>query len=86
MHRRHWYTAHREHLYQWLVRTRLGHPQVTWLYLSWNLLIVSPLLWLVQTRPALAPVALSVAVAIGALVWLGGKRAMIERAKRGRID
>lgn len=86
MHRRHWYTAHREHLYQWLVRSGLSHAQVTGLYLVWNLLVVMPLLWLAQARPAFAPFALLVAVAIGAFVWLGAKRTMIERIKRGSMN
>jgi UDP-N-acetylmuramyl pentapeptide phosphotransferase/UDP-N-acetylglucosamine-1-phosphate transferase len=84
LHRRRWYTAHREHLYQWLVRGRLGHAQVTMLYLGWNLLVVLPLLWLAQVRPGAAPIALLGAVALGALLWLGAKRTMIERTKRGR--
>jgi UDP-N-acetylmuramyl pentapeptide phosphotransferase/UDP-N-acetylglucosamine-1-phosphate transferase len=84
--RRRWYTAHREHLYQWLVRSRLGHPQVTTLYLAWNLLVVLPLLWLAHARPALAPLVLGLAVALGATAWLGAKRSMIGRIKSGRTD
>lgn len=86
LHRRHWYTAHREHLYQWLVRSHLSHAQVTSLYLVWNLLVVLPSLWLAQARPALAPLAVFGAVALGIVSWIGMKRRLLERARRGRMN
>ncbi|GAA0706949.1 glycosyltransferase family 4 protein [Dokdonella soli] len=39
---RRWYSAHREHLYQWLVRCGFSHARVVALYMGWNLLIVLP--------------------------------------------
>ena len=44
-HGRRWYTAHREHLYQWGVRCGLSHASVSAGYLCWNLLFVLPLAW-----------------------------------------
>jgi UDP-N-acetylmuramyl pentapeptide phosphotransferase/UDP-N-acetylglucosamine-1-phosphate transferase len=77
---RRWYTAHREHLYQWLVRSGLGHARTTLLYLTWNLLVVLPLLALASARPAFAPFALLVAAAGAWWLWHGTKRAMLARA------
>ena len=37
---RRWYSAHREHLYQWLVRCGYSHARVVALYMGWNLVIV----------------------------------------------
>jgi UDP-N-acetylmuramyl pentapeptide phosphotransferase/UDP-N-acetylglucosamine-1-phosphate transferase len=79
-HRRRWYTAHREHLYQWLVRSGLGHARTTMLYLGWNLLVVLPLLAVSRAWPALAPVALAAAAGLAWLLWHRTKTAMIERA------
>ncbi len=41
---RRWYSAHREHLYQWLVRSGRSHPRVVALYALWNLGVVVPVL------------------------------------------
>lgn len=41
---RRWYSAHREHLYQWLARSGFSHVGVAGLYMGWNLLVVLPAL------------------------------------------
>lgn len=43
---RRWYTPHREHLYQWLVRSGMSHASGGACYLGWNLLAAAPLAWL----------------------------------------
>ncbi|HET6433169.1 glycosyl transferase family 4 [Dyella sp.] len=43
---RRWYSAHREHLYQWLVRKGAGHGRVGLAYAAWNVLVLAPLAWL----------------------------------------
>lgn len=73
---RRWYSAHREHLYQWLARSGFSHAQVVVLYMGWNLLIVLPVVyWMNRASashaswaPALALYALAVAL------WWWGKR------------
>lgn len=40
---RRWYSAHREHLYQWLVRKGATHRQVGIGYAAWNLAVCAPL-------------------------------------------
>ncbi|MCC6595769.1 MAG: glycosyl transferase family 4, partial [Rhodanobacteraceae bacterium] len=80
------YSAHREHLYQWLVRTGLSHARVVALYLAWNLLIVVPaLLWINRPQAHAAGSGMLLAVyAAGTGVWLAGKRWCLRQvARRG---
>jgi UDP-N-acetylmuramyl pentapeptide phosphotransferase/UDP-N-acetylglucosamine-1-phosphate transferase len=78
---RRWYTAHREHFYQWLVRRGRSHAQVDLLFSTWNLLIVLPAYLLIQTDmlPSL-PVLIAVSLA-GATVWLLGRRHLLREAR-----
>ncbi len=51
-----WYSAHREHLYQWLARSDFSHAQVVGLYALWNLCIALPCaLIFVHWRDLFAP-------------------------------
>ena len=45
---RRWYDAHREHLYQGLVRSGYSHARVVCLYFGWNLLVALPAMLLIQ--------------------------------------
>lgn len=86
---RRWYSAHREHLYQWLVRSGFSHAQVVALYMTWNLLLVLPVVcWM--NRPSAPPIAPGAAVAAALAVyasataaWWFGKRWCLDAA-RGR--
>lgn len=85
---RRWYSAHREHLYQWLVRAGFSHARVVALYMGWNVLIVLPtLLWI--NRPSATTtngVAQAVAVyALGVAVWWFGKRWCLRRVAAGGV-
>lgn len=91
---RRWYSAHREHLYQWLVRSGFSHAQVVTMYMGWNLLVALPAaVWLVastMTEPAaVAPGWLSPAAGIhialattllAVLVWWLAKRWCLRHA------
>ena len=96
---RRWYSAHREHLYQWLVRSGFSHARVVGFYMAWNLLVVVPaLLWVhresaimgassrghAMSLPAGSEVLFSI-YAIGALVWVFGKRYCLNRCKDSRV-
>lgn len=89
---RRWYSAHREHLYQWLVRSGFSHVRVTLLYIGWNLLVVTPaLLWVVASadqRGTTARTALTIVYALAVTLWVVGKRYCLNinrRALRPRI-
>ncbi len=97
---RRWYSAHREHLYQWLARSGFSHAGVVALYMGWNLVIVLPVVaWINRAPGAWMPIAnanaqmregsgLGAAVmvyAVGIVVWIVGKRWCFAGArKRGR--
>ena len=88
---RRWYSAHREHLYQWLVRCGNSHARVVAYYMGWNLLIVLPVIgWMnrsIASEVGSAPsgfgeAALVYAVAVAA--WcVGKKRCVTIVRKRG---
>lgn len=93
---RRWYSAHREHLYQWLVRSGFSHAQVVTMYMGWNLLVAMPAaVWLASSTRAV-PVDslrgwLSTAAGfhiflattlLGVLLWWLGKRWCLGHAHR----
>ncbi|HUD42747.1 MAG TPA: glycosyl transferase family 4 [Dokdonella sp.] len=59
---RRWYSAHREHLYQWLVRSGRSHPRVVALYALWNLGIVVPVLCWVNRSPRVSGTMSNIAI------------------------
>ncbi|HEY6893335.1 MAG TPA: glycosyltransferase family 4 protein [Rhodanobacteraceae bacterium] len=96
---RRWYSAHREHLYQWLVRSGFSHARVVALYMGWNLVIALPVVaWVNRGPGAWMPIAnanvemregsgLGAAVAVYALglaVWIAGKRWCLAAPARRR--
>lgn len=62
-----WYTAHREHAYQWLVRSGLGHGRVVLLYLAWNLLVALPAALATVRWPQFGPWLLAAVSLLGVL-------------------
>ncbi|WP_233510842.1 MraY family glycosyltransferase [Dyella psychrodurans] len=76
---RRWYTAHREHLYQWIVRRGCTHAAGSAWYVGWNLLVAAPLTAMAFKRPGMGLVACIVTYAIAAIVWLLAKRRLIRR-------
>ncbi len=76
---RRWYTAHREHLYQWLVRRGASHAWADAAYLGWNLLIAAPMTWLAWSHLTLA-LPITMAAYLGATaIWLSLKRRFVRR-------
>ncbi len=92
---RRWYSAHREHLYQWMTRAGMSHVRVVAWYMAWNLLVVLPVLWWINRMPAaqagiesLAP-GYPFAAAIyllAAALWIFGKRWCTRRVKSPRTQ
>jgi UDP-N-acetylmuramyl pentapeptide phosphotransferase/UDP-N-acetylglucosamine-1-phosphate transferase len=85
---RRWYSAHREHLYQWMVRAGMPHARVVGWYMGWNLAVVAPVLWLLNhdLHPA-APLGAAAAVlvyGVGVASWVFGKRWCLDKVKSRR--
>ena len=79
---RRWYSAHREHLYQWLVRSGYSHVQVTMFYVGWNLLVVVPALLWVNASADKQGLALAVVYALAVVLWVVGKRYCLNMNRR----
>ena len=77
-----WYTPHREHLYQWLVRRGRSHRRVALGYFSWNVLICVPVAWIAFRWPAAGPVCFGATYLLGAAVWRTGKQYCLRRRER----
>lgn len=81
---RRWYSAHREHLYQWLVRGGWSHARTVTCYMAWNLLIVLPVVyWMNRSPQARASTGIGAVAALHAVavvLWWWGKRACLGRA------
>lgn len=72
---RRWYKAHREHLYQWLVRVRHSHGQVVSMYMLWNLALVMPLLlWMQRLSKSLSWLMVMCVYVFAAIVWYFSKQ------------
>ncbi len=77
---RRWYTAHREHLYQWLIRGGRSHARVAMGYLGWNLVVVLPVCVVIARWPAAAMPATLAVLALAAMAWWLGKGAVRRNA------
>jgi UDP-N-acetylmuramyl pentapeptide phosphotransferase/UDP-N-acetylglucosamine-1-phosphate transferase len=73
-----WYTAHREHLYQWMTRAGGSHAKTDGAYMLWNLIIVTPAAWMSVHRPGNGLVSCIAVYAASALAWWCGKRACLQ--------
>ena len=82
--RRRWYNAHREHVYQWLVRCGLTHAQADALYLAWNLLIALPLACAAVHWPTYAFAMFVLAYVLAIVIHCAVRRACLQsiRARR----
>lgn len=87
--RRRWYSAHREHLYQWLVRCGWNHARVVAAYMAWNSVVAVPtMLWIqggatsMEERTARGEVALFAVFALAAGIWVAGKQWCLRRRIR----
>lgn len=77
-----WYTPHRQHLYQWLVRVKWSHARTDVAYMTWNLLVAAPLAWLAWRWPAHGAAFCVVAWLAAAIAWHTGKRACLAAVRR----
>jgi hypothetical protein len=86
---RRWYSAHREHLYQWMTRTGMSHARVVIWYMGWNVLLVLPVLWWINRVPSqVVPQPLQPGYgwaagvyALAVTLWICGKRYCERRVR-----
>jgi Fuc2NAc and GlcNAc transferase len=76
---RRWYTAHREHLYQWLVRRGQTHARSAGFYMAWNLLVAAPAAFLASVRSAMAMSVCIAVYTVAAATWIVSKRRCLRR-------
>ncbi|KAA9132054.1 glycosyltransferase family 4 protein [Marinihelvus fidelis] len=75
-----WYTAHRNHLYQRLIRHGWSHGRVLWVYQGANVFFVVPMIVLADKNPGTAWLTVGICVTLMVAVWtvstahLGGVR------------
>lgn len=81
---RRWYQPHREHLYQWLIRSGWSHAQVALAWLGWNLLVLLPVCLLMLRRPDMAPGLTLLVLALALALWWYGKGAIRRGYRRKR--
>ena len=81
---RRWYAPHREHLYQWLVRSGFSHAQVVLGFVGFNVLVVLPHMFIARFYPALSAPALLSAILVATFLWVRGKRYCLSRLRSGR--
>nr|WP_199040328.1 glycosyltransferase family 4 protein [Dyella sp. ASV24] len=82
---RRWYTAHREHLYQWMVRSGFTHATGGACYLGWNMLVAAPLAFLAWACPTWAVPVFFGTYLIATAVWIVMKRQCLRRVgNKGR--
>jgi UDP-N-acetylmuramyl pentapeptide phosphotransferase/UDP-N-acetylglucosamine-1-phosphate transferase len=76
---RRWYAPHREHLYQWLVRSGRTHARADALYMGWNLLVAAPAASVAKFHPSMALFACAVVYTAGGATWIVTKRRCVRR-------
>ncbi|NII10442.1 glycosyltransferase family 4 protein [Oleiagrimonas sp. C23AA] len=80
---RRWYSAHREHLYQWLVRRGWSHARTGCLYMIWNLISIPVVLFAWHAPQHGLTLALCW-YALGAALWWIGRMRCLKLARAGR--
>ncbi len=81
---RHFWKRHREHLYQWLIRTGWSHARVFRTWLAWNVLIVLPALAVAQRATTAGWYCAAIVYAFGMVIWILSKRRLVRRARSAR--
>lgn len=83
LNKRRWTKPHREHLYQWLIRTGRSHAHVAMFYLAWCLFVIAPGIVTIKHWPSHAPLIAVSILAVEAILWWTTKRRLL-RDRRSR--
>lgn len=76
---RRWYSAHREHLYQWMTRRGGTHARTDAWFLMWNVLLAGPFSWLAFSHLNMGmPITMGFYL-VATVVWLALKRRCLRR-------
>ena len=78
---RRWYTAHREHLYQWLVRCGWSHARTDAAYMLWNVSVAAPAAWAAWRWPGQGPWWCVAVYALGVTIRETGKRRCLRHGR-----
>jgi len=78
--RRFW-TRHREHLYQWLIRSGWTHARVTLVWTAWNLLVALPMGLLALRMPEHAWMCAAIVYASGMSIWSITRHRLLARGQ-----
>lgn len=81
---RRWTRPHREHLYQWLVRSGHGHAGVSLAYLGWDAAVVGWLFWRGPDR-AVGPLSCVLVYLLASGLWLGYKSGCLRRRRAREV-
>jgi len=76
-----WYNPHREHLYQWLYRSGLSHPQVVAIYLACNFLLVVPVVLMLLRHPEWSAWLWTGQWLLLTLLWVAARRLLLKRCR-----
>lgn len=82
---RRWYSAHREHLYQWMVRGGRSHGAVSGSYTAWNLLVCAPAAYAAWRMGAEGWMVFAVVYGVSLVVWMMLKRRCLRRARERKF-
>ena len=77
---RRWYSAHREHLYQWLVRGGRSHGTVSRWYTAWNLFVCAPAAYAAWRMGTGGWVVFVLVYGASLVTWVMLKRRCLRRA------
>jgi UDP-N-acetylmuramyl pentapeptide phosphotransferase/UDP-N-acetylglucosamine-1-phosphate transferase len=83
---RRWYSAHREHLYQWLARGDRNHVRVVAIYAAWNLFVVAPALFIFEITAGYEMIICSAVYLVGISLWLAGKHYCLQSTRLHKVN
>lgn len=82
--RRRWWRPHREHLYQWLVRSGRSHARVTAYYAAWTVQACTVALCVSAMAPSVRLALTLLEIISGLFFWICVRRWVWKRARKSR--
>ncbi len=82
---RRWYSAHREHLFQWWLRGGVSHASVAMRFLLWNLVVCLPVLVLMSLIPEFEILVAGALLVAAAVLWRWERRRQLRSLRTGCV-